>query len=252
MSTALITGSGTGIGNAIFKELALGTTKYDTVVGVRLRQTRTKETLEEQFQMDDEDPVAVAELQWDVSKKVPEEVADYLSDVGCVVHCAVDNYLDAYGKLDMDAVRRSLDTNILGTINLLNEMAKHRRENCRIIIISSVASTQPMTHSAAYNASKASQDMLVKQAAREFRDRFSVVGVRPGYIPNTVMSNYVKKRTEELRGMKPEDFDAYNIKNSVIGRFITMDEVIGTLRWLCHQAPVQAMTGQIITVSPGV
>jgi NAD(P)-dependent dehydrogenase (short-subunit alcohol dehydrogenase family) len=249
----LVTGASSGIGRAFACRASDGPNR---VMGTYL--TRPNSYAKAGTPVNDGlDNTGVEYSQWDVREDSPLEVRQFAQGCPVFVHCAGITYLAPYETMDMSQVRAVIDTNVLGTINLIRlaaAMAYHdgpRAVPPRIIIVSSVAAYTPMRLSAAYNASKAAQDALVRQAARELGDRFSVIGIRPGYVKETKLADYVMEQACSQRDMTEKGFHAYNMKTSITGRYPTMDEVVETILWAATEAPAQALTGSFLNPSCG-
>jgi NAD(P)-dependent dehydrogenase (short-subunit alcohol dehydrogenase family) len=186
--------------------------------------------------------------EWDIREDIPTSLSN--RQWHAIINCAGVNYLEWIPDLDMDKVSEVLDVNVKGSINLLRYASMYKCTK-NVILISSVASSQPMRCSIAYNASKAAVDMVVKQSARELGTSMNVVGVRPGFIEGTHMSEYAKKRCFELRGQDPNTFDQYQQQYIPKQRYPKMEELYKTIEWLLTEAPLEALSGTHITVSCG-
>jgi NAD(P)-dependent dehydrogenase (short-subunit alcohol dehydrogenase family) len=251
MKRVLIVGESSGIGKAVsdkLKNLTEPGREFATVLAFDIFGTYI--SAETSF-----DSENVQRFRWNVRSEVPVMLERHFAQgFDAVVHCAAVNKLEPYGKINLTNFREVMDTNVLGTANMLNLLAKHganAERKCRVIVVGSVAAYTPMRMSAAYNASKAAQAMLVRQAAREFGSTMSVIGVQPSYVPGTKMSNYVKETVKVLRNQTDSEFDDYQLKISPVGRYAEMSEVVECIRWLITDAPAQALTGQFLTPSCG-
>ena len=73
-----------------------------------------------------------------------------------------------------------------------------------------------MTHSLAYNVSKAAQLMVMRQMAHE--DKRSIIyGVSPGKIANTGMSTYIDTTFPAMRGMTYDEDRKYQLSRLKTG-----------------------------------
>jgi NAD(P)-dependent dehydrogenase (short-subunit alcohol dehydrogenase family) len=92
----------------------------------------------------------------------------------------------------------------------------------------------PMTHSAAYNASKGAAHILTLQMARELRKRhgLTVFGISPNKLHSTGMSDYIDKRVCELRGWTPEEAKAYQCANLPAGEETDPDQLAQLITYL--------------------
>jgi uncharacterized protein len=90
-----------------------------------------------------------------------------------------------HGFLDQDfaAVRHVIDTNITGTLRLIQQVGRGMRDRGqgRILITGSIAGFSPGTYQAAYNASKAFLDSFSFALRHEVKDRgITVTCLMPG------------------------------------------------------------------------
>jgi NAD(P)-dependent dehydrogenase (short-subunit alcohol dehydrogenase family) len=239
----LVTGASSGIGRAVAQHLHAA----HNVLGTYMTGKDTYPHKGEAEQ------VGFTQTKWDVRQPAPTEIERFLEyRTPCsVIHCAGITYLASYETMDMSQVQAVVDTNIMGTINVLGVVARKAQPGSTVTIVSSVAAYTPMRLSAAYNASKAGQDALVRQAAREFGSRFSVIGIRPGYVQETKLADYVMEQACGQRGMTQQGFHDYNMKTSITGRYPTMQEVVDTIAWAATAAPAQALTGSFLNPSCG-
>lgn len=119
----------------------------------------------------------------------------------------------------------------------------------RAVQVVSDAAHTPMRNSLAYCASKAAAEMSVRVLARELFPQWVVVGVNPGVVDETGMSDSVDAKVREMRGWTPEEAEAYEKKTSVLGRRVRKEEVADLL-WYALCGP-EALNGSIITINGG-
>lgn len=119
----------------------------------------------------------------------------------------------------------------------------------RYAVVVSDAAHTAMRGSIAYCVSKAGQEMVVKVLARELAPLWTVVGVSPGVVEDTGMTNHLAKDIPEFRGWTPEAARAYEDSGSVLGRRVTKQEVAQSI-FFALTGP-QALNGSIITINGG-
>ena len=78
---------------------------------------------------------------------------------------------------------------------------------CNVI---SNAAHIPMTHSLMYNASKAAQEIVTRQMARELKE-YCIFGVNPNKLEGTQMSLEIEAQVRELRGWTEEEARRYQL-----------------------------------------
>lgn len=144
--------------------------------------------------------------------------------------------------LSADAWRFCCELNIVGTANTLRQAALAMRERGgTLIAISTAASAAPEKSMAAYTATKAAVDMLVRCAALELGPYdIRVNAIQPGYVPH-----------ETLDAVFPESLARDLIARTPLGRAGTPED-IGAM--VVHLARPESrwVTGQVIAVDGGM
>lgn len=164
--------------------------------------------------------------------------------VDLLINNAGVNAICRFEMLEVAFINRIMDVNFLGPVILTRQLLSALR-NGTIINIISDAAWRPMRHSLAYNCSKAALDMATKQMARELTKPYnlSVVGVRPGKMCGTGMSNYIDQMVCDLRGWTPEQTREYAANNSVTGLEMPPKHVAGLIYNLCMSGSFKFMSG---------
>lgn len=164
--------------------------------------------------------------------EVENELYDALPVEG-VIHCAGKALLSPNEKLDADDIIRLMKVNALSNFVINRELIY----NCSIppkfiIHICSDAAEHPMTHSLAYNVSKAAQLMIMKQMARERPPPPVIFAVSPGKIAGTGMSDYIDEAFPPLRGMTPAEGRKYLLSGLRVGEL----DAVAVARFVCDLA----------------
>jgi len=237
--TALVTGGSRGIGLAIARSLV------DR--GARVVVTARKpDALAE----------AVAQLGGpDVAIAVPGHAGD-AEHRAEAVRTAVERFgsLDmlvgnvgvnpVYGpmvELDLDAVRKILDTNVVSSLGLVQEawrawMSEHGGS---VLFVASVAGLRSSENIGAYGVSKAAVVNLTIQLAVELGPRVRVNAVAPAVVKTRFASALYEGREEQVAATYP------------LGRLGVPEDVAGTVAFLCS-ADAAWITGQTVVVDGGV
>jgi 3-oxoacyl-[acyl-carrier protein] reductase len=136
---------------------------------------------------------------------------------------------------------RQFNTNVLGTILMIQEAAKHLPAGGSIINTSTIASTNPVAYSLVYAASKSAVDTVTKAMARELGPkRIRVNTIAPG---GTV--------TEGLEALAlPEEFAEQMIAGTPLGR-LGLPEDIARVAVFLASDDAAWVTGERLTVSGG-
>lgn len=115
-----------------------------------------------------------------------------------IIHCAGANYIAPHNKLNDDYIADLMNINAISQFRINKIMLQKKPKSiCHVI---SDAAWTPMTHSLAYNVSKAAQLMVMRQMAHENKSAV-IFGVSPGKIADTGMSEYIDSTFPALRGM---------------------------------------------------
>lgn len=115
-----------------------------------------------------------------------------------VIHCAGSNHIVPHSDLQEQQIELLTRINAISNFTI-NKLLLDRGLQAAVHIISDAAWT-PMTHSLAYNVSKAAQLMVMRQMAHETKDCI-ICGVSPGKIANTGMSDYIDHTFPPMRGL---------------------------------------------------
>lgn len=108
-------------------------------------------------------------------------------DVDYVLLLSVFNYdcfLHKYNNENYDFLKKQVDVNVIGTVNVLNCCLKKFREkqNGKIIVFSSILSEKPMPGTSLYSSSKSFIETLVKTASIENASKnISINTIQLGY-----------------------------------------------------------------------
>ena len=239
---ALVTGGGTGIGRGIARCLLRE--------GARVTlAARRADVLEEaatalRAEIPDAQVQAVA---CDVTQEQQVEAAvAAATGADGALDIAVANAGSAvpgpFLLLDANAWRFCCELNVVGTANTLRQAALAMRgRGGSLVAISTAASAAPEKSMAAYTATKAAVDMLVRCAALELGPwDIRVNAIQPGYVPH-----------ETLDAVFPEPLAHDLVARTPLGRPGTPED-IGEL--VVHLARPESrwITGQVIAVDGGM
>lgn len=152
-----------------------------------------------------------------------------------------------YGQmidLDLDAARKVLDVNVLGTLAWIQNAVHHEklgfRENkARIVSISSVAGEVPSPGIGLYGISKAAVSHLTRTLAVELGPDIRVNAVAPA----VVKTNFA---TALYEGKEQEVADAYPLK-----RLGTPDDIAAAVAYLAS-SDADWITAQVLTADGGL
>ena len=178
--TAIVTGASGGIGRATAQRLAAD--GYAVVVHYAGNEARAKETVDvitaaggqaEAVRADVADENEVAAL-FDHAEQV-------FGGIDVVVHTAGIMLLQPLAEFDLDAMDRTLRTNVRGTLVVAQQAARRVRAGGAIINFSSTVVRAAFPTYSVYAASKGAVDAMTLVLARELRGRdITVNAVAPG------------------------------------------------------------------------
>lgn len=239
---ALVTGGGTGIGLGIARRL-LEAGAVTTIAG------RRGDVLEQ----------AAGELRSSTGGEVRVSVCDVTDHA--TVEAAVGTAADGDGQLQIavanagigaggpfllmepDTLQQVLNVNVVGAFSTIRASAERMRDGGgSIIAISSIAGALGGRFRAAYAASKAGLDMLVRSAADELGGfGIRINSIRPGVVPS--------EATGPMFEHMPHLIEDY-VRQMPLGRVGTPEEVGDAVVWLAGEASAW-VTGQNIAVDGG-
>jgi len=138
-------------------------------------------------------------------------------------------------------LQRALSLNLVGPVYFLRHMARRMERGGSIVLMSSIAATNPWPGYFSYGSAKAGLQALVKYAALEYAPK----GIRV----NAVIPGPIETATASATLLNP------NLRNAVfreipLGRTASTQEVAETIAWFALSAPW--ITGECIHVDGGM
>ena len=238
--TAIVTGAGRGIGEAIAKALAAGGAKVACV-------SRSDSASKVAQAINAAAPDTARAYTVDVAdKKAVEAVsAQIFADFGKVdilvnnAGITRDGLAMRMSEEDWDAV---VDTNLKGAFNFIQAVMRPmiKQRGGRIINIASVAGLMGNAGQANYAASKAGLIGLSKTLARELAGRgITVNAVAPGFIKT------------DMTDVLPEAIKTGVLTQIPMGRFGDPEDIAAAVAFLAS-ADAKFITGQTLTVDGGM
>lgn len=231
--TALVTGGAKGIGASICTEFAQAGAKVLIADrDVEAGQAIAKEIQGDFFKLDVTDPEACIALADQISPDI------VVANAGIVHNGATE-------ELSFKDFSRVIDVNLMGVFNTLRAFSPDMLARGRgsFVCISSMCGEvvvwpQPQ---AAYNASKAGVNLLVKSSAVEWAER----GVRV----NAVAPGYTATELTLAGRSKPEWFNTW-MDRTPMGRLGEPREIADAVLFLASDA-ASFVTGTVLTVDGG-
>ncbi len=208
MSTSpviIVTGASRGIGEAV--ACWLGKTKASVVL-----MARSKEALDRVTGRVKDLGGTAHPFPGDVSDVehcracVAEAVRRFGRLDGLVNNAGILDPLNTVADADIFLWRRNLEVNLFGPFYLMKEAIPHlRKQEGRIVSVSSGAAHHPIYSGSAYCASKAALNQLNSVLAKE-EPTIACIAVRPGVVDTAMQA---KIRNEGIGLMPPDEIDFY-------------------------------------------
>jgi len=141
----------------------------------------------------------------DAAKAAVDSVAAKFGRIDVVVNCAGIAEYRPFEKTDLDLFRRTFETNVFGTIAVIQAALPHMTApGGRIINFSSALAKRPIPTTAIYSASKGAIDTLSHALARELGPRgITVNTIAPGVIETEMTTKILEERGPAIKAMTP-------------------------------------------------
>jgi len=244
--TALITGSGSGIGKAIAERLASeGATVAVNDID-REAAADTVAAIEEEGHSARTAPGDVTDL--DKMRRVVETLIEEEGGVDILVNNAGWEQLGWFVEQDPDIWDRTIDINLKGQINCARAVAEHlteRDEGGTIVNVASDAARVGSSAEAVYSGAKGGVIAFTKTLARELaRSGVTCNAVAPGPT-DTPMSREIRETElgSKLFG---------NVESQTpLGRMAKPEDIANGVAFLAS-AEAEFITGQVLSISGGL
>ena len=244
---ALITGAGTGIGEAISRQLHREGHAV-TLVG------RRSEPLEALSQALGKQSFAVT---GDVTDRGEIESAfkaatAQFGDVEILVNCAGMAPTAPFHRVDFADWQRTMDVNVNGVFHCTQLALESMLENNwgRVVNIASVASLRGFPYVSGYCASKHAVLGMTRALALEVATHgITVNAVCPGYVDTDIVRNAIAGIVSKT-GRTEADAMQHFTESNPQGRLVEVTEVASAVSWLCSEGAA-SVTGQAIAIDGG-
>ncbi len=240
--TALVTGSGRGIGRAI--ALALAARGCNVAVNYLRRRADAEATAAEIEALGVRTCVIKAHVGEEAAmRKLVEEAAAALGGVDIFVANAASGVQRPVLELESHAWEWTMNINARSLLVGAQAVAPHMQARGwgRIIAISSLGSQRVYTDYAAVGVSKATLEALVRYLAVELAPQGIICNaINPGLVHTEALEHFPRK----------DAMLAHAKTNTPTGRLATPQNVAELAAWLCSDAAAQ-IVGQTIQIDGG-
>lgn len=177
----------------------------------------------------------------DDAKAMVAKVVERFGRIDVLVNCAGVAEYRPFEKSDLDLFRSTFDTNVFGTVAMIQAALPHLPSpGGRIINFSSALATRPIPTASIYAASKGAVTSLSHALAKEFGPRgITVNTIAPGVIETEMTTKILKERGDGIKAMTP------------LGRIGQPDDVAGVAVFLASP-DAGWLTGRTFIVDGGV
>ena len=244
---ALITGAGTGIGEAISRQLHHEGHAV-TLVGRRsepleaLSQTLGKQSFAVTGDVTDRGEIESA---FKVAKA-------QFGDIEILVNCAGMAPTAPFHRVDFADWQRTMDVNVNGVFHCTQLALESMLENGwgRVVNIASVASLRGFQYGSSYCASKHAVLGMTRALALEVAtEGITVNAVCPGYVDTDIVRTAIAGIVSKT-GRTEADAMRHFTESNPQGRLVEAVEVASTVSWLCGEGAA-SVTGQAIAIDGG-
>ena len=244
---ALITGAGTGIGEAISRQLHREGHAV-TLVG---RRSEPLETLSQALGKQSFAVTGDVTDRGEIESAFKAATAQF-GDVQILVNCAGMAPTAPFHRVDFADWQRTMDVNVNGVFHCTQLALESMLENNwgRVVNIASVASLRGFPYVSGYCASKHAVLGMTRALALEVATQgITVNAVCPGYADTDIVRNAIAGIVSKT-GRTEADAMQHFTESNPQGRLVEVTEVASAVSWLCSEGAA-SVTGQAIAIDGG-
>ena len=244
---ALITGAGTGIGEAISRQLHREGHAV-TLVG---RRSEPLEALSQALGKQSFAATGDVTDRGEIESAFKAATAQF-GDVEILVNCAGMAPTAPFHRVDFADWQRTMDVNVNGVFHCTQLALESMLENNwgRVVNIASVASLRGFPYVSGYCASKHAVLGMTRALALEVATLgITVNAVCPGYVDTDIVRNAIAGIVSKT-GRTEADAMQHFTQSNPQGRLVETTEVARAVSWLCSEGAA-SVTGQAIAIDGG-
>ena len=244
--TAIITGSGTGVGAAT--ALLLAQRGYDVLINYSKSSDEAKQSQAACEQAGADTLLLRGDVSQDADCKAMVQAAlKRFNRIDALVNNAgisLFGQASAWDALDAEAFQRIFGVNALGTFQMVRACAPHLKatQGC-VVNVSSIAGSLGIGSSVPYIASKGAVNAMTLHLARTLAPEIRVNAVCPGLITSRWFTDGIGKEGYEKVKAAVE-------QSAPLGRASTPEDVAQAIVWLVDGA--RTVTGELLHLDGGM
>jgi Dehydrogenases with different specificities (related to short-chain alcohol dehydrogenases) len=238
MPTAVVTGSGRGIGRAI--ALRFAKEGWNVVVNAKKGKEEAEETFRLVKEAGGNGVVVLADVATrEGCRSVVDAAVKNFGGLDVLVNNAGLGLFSLFLNAEDRLIEKQLEVSLKSVIYCSQEAAKVMKEGS-IINIASIAGIRPFVGLSIYSAAKAAVINLTQALAVELAPRIRVNAVAPGVVKTKMGDSLLN-----VLGMGEEEFAK---RYTLLGRVVTPEDVAEAV-WMLVKIPT--VTGQVVVVDSG-
>jgi Dehydrogenases with different specificities (related to short-chain alcohol dehydrogenases) len=238
MPTAVVTGSGRGIGRAVTVRFARE--GWNVVVNAKRGREEAEEALRLVREAGGRGVVVLADVATrEGCRQVVNAAVEKFGRLDVLVNNAGLGLFSLFLNTDDRLIEKQLEVSLKSVIYCSQEAAKVMEEGS-IINIASIAGIRPFVGLSIYSAAKAAVINLTQALAAELAPRIRVNAVAPGVVKTKMGDSLLK-----VLGKDEEEFAK---RYTLLGRVVTPEDVAEAV-WMLVKIPT--VTGQVLVVDSG-
>ena len=238
MPTAVVTGSGRGIGRAVAVRFARE--GWNVVVNAKRGKEEAEEALRLVREAGGSGVVALADVATrEGCRNVINTAVEHFGGLDVLVNNAGLGLYSPFLAADDRLIEKQLEVTLRSVIYCSQEAARVMKEGS-IINVASIAGIKPFAGLSIYSAAKAAVINLTQALAVELAPRIRVNAVAPGVVKTKMGDSLLN-----LLGVDEEEFAK---RYTLLERIVTPEDVAEVV-WMLVKIPT--ITGQVIVVDSG-
>jgi 3-oxoacyl-[acyl-carrier protein] reductase len=238
MPTAVVTGSGRGIGRAVAVRFARE--GWNVVVNAKRGREEAEEALRFVREAGGRGVVVLADVATrEGCRQVVNAAVEKFGGLDVLVNNAGLGLFSLFLNADDTLIEKQLEVSLKSVI-YCSQVAARVMEEGSIINIASIAGIRPFVGLSIYSAAKAAVINLTQALAAELAPRIRVNAVAPGVVKTKMGDSLLK-----VLGMDDEEFAK---RYTLLGRVVTPEDVAEAV-WMLVKIPT--VTGQVLVVDSG-